>query len=399
MTKIVQNYQTDVLIIGGGIAGMATAYYLSQNKNLDIILLEQNTIPNPHNSSYGEERMYRRMYSNEYLAELQDESLKEWEMLETQHSCELLRQNGLLFYGEAWDEETIEGSIPGARRVMEKKGIPFEALTAEQLQQRWPMRPKPDFIGLFESTSGMVWSTKAIELFRSQALANGVSIQTGETTISLNPSDKIVEIKTKSGKIFVAKRVVIAAGAWTNDLLTSFTDPLNLSIWPMLWGHYQVEKTLLDRFPQWFCFQQEKPENKDGGLYYGFPCHTPEKSMIKVGIDWCPPELRTKTMRNFVTEPDPELVELLDKFLRHNWDGILDCVGLYSSPYTMTEDTLFVLDQLPGYPQISLFTGGSGQAFKFAPLLGKVLAELVLEQTPSVDLSPLSASRECMKIK
>jgi len=90
-------------------------------------------------------------------------------------------------------------------------------------------------------------------------------------------------------------------------------------------------------------------------------------------------------------------VQLLDRFLRHNWEGIGECVGLYCSPYTMTQDTLFVLDKLPGYPQISLFTGGSGQAFKFAPLLGKLLAEVVLDRTLSVDLSPLSASRECVR--
>jgi len=398
MTDTDKYFNADVVIIGGGVAGLATAYYLSQKENLDIILLESNSIPNPENSSYGEERMYRRMYSNEYLAELQEQSLKEWFALESQYNCQLLRENGLLFYGEAWDEETIEGSIPGARRVMEKKGIPFEALNAKQLQERWPMRPKPDFIGLFESTSGMVWSAKAIDLFRSQAEANGVSIQTGENTISLNPSDSnAVAITTSSGKTFLAKQVVIAAGAWTNDLLTSFTDPLNLEIWPMLWGHYKVENALRDRFPQWFCFQQEKPENNDGGLYYGFPCHTPETSLIKVGIDWCPPELRTKTMKTFVREPNSQLVQLLDRFLRHNWEGIGECVGLYCSPYTMTQDTLFVLDKLPGYPQISLFTGGSGQAFKFAPLLGKLLAEVVLDRTLSVDLSPLSASRECVR--
>ncbi len=398
MAQTTAYFNADVVIIGGGIAGLATAYYLSQKQHLQIILLEKDSIPNPNNSSYGDERMYRRMYSNEYLSELQEESLKEWEMLEAQHDCQLLRQNGLLFYGEAWDEETIEGSIPGARRVMEKKGIPFEALNAEQLQQRWPMRPKPDFIGLFESTSGMVWSTRAIELFQSQAETNGVSIHTGEETVSLNVTiSGSVEVKTQSGNIFIAKQVVLTAGPWTNDLLSSFTDPLNLEIWPMLWGHYRVEETLRDQFPQWFCFQQEKPDSNDGGLYYGFPCHTPETSLIKVGIDWCPPELRSKTMSTFVREPNPELVQLLDQFLRHNWDGIKECVGLYFSPYTMTKDTLFVLDKLPGYPQISLFTGGSGQAFKFTPLLGKLLAELVLDQTPSFDLSPLSASRECVK--
>ena len=394
-----QSY-ADVVIIGGGVAGLATAYYLSQKQHLSIILLEKGSIPNPNNSSYGDERMYRRMYSNEYLSELQEQSLKEWKALETQHDCHLLRQNGLLFYGESWDEETIEGSIPGARRVMEKKGIPFEALNAEQLKQRWPVRPKLDFIGLYESTAGMVWSARAVELFRSQAEANGVSIYTGEEAVSLKvASSGAVEIKTRSENTFLANQVVLTAGAWTNDLLSSFTEPLNLEIWSMLWGHYRVEKAKSDRFPQWFCFQKENPTNNDGGLYYGFPCHTLETSIIKVGIDWCPPELRTKSMTTFVREPNPELVNLLDQFLRENWDGIQECLGLYCSPYTMTRDTLFVLDKLPQYPQISIFTGGSGQAFKFAPLLGKLLAELVMDQTPSVDLSPLSASRECVTAK
>ena len=108
MAETTADFNADVVIIGGGIAGLATAYYLSQKQNLQIILLEKESIPNPNNSSYGDERMYRRMYSNEYLSELQEESLKEWKTLETQHDCQLLRQNGLLFYGEAWDEETIE---------------------------------------------------------------------------------------------------------------------------------------------------------------------------------------------------------------------------------------------------------------------------------------------------
>ena len=391
-------FHADIVIIGGGVAGLATAYYLSQQQHLSIILLEKGSIPNPNNSSYGDERMYRRMYSNEYLSELQEQSLKEWKALEAQHDCQLLRQNGLLFYGESWDEETIEGSIPGARRVMEKKGIPFEALNAEQLQERWPVRPKPDFIGLYESTAGMVWSARAVELFRSHSEANGVSIQTGEEAVSLKvASSGAVEIKTRSENTFLANQVVLTAGAWTNDLLSSFTEPLDLEIWSMLWGHYRVEKAKRDQFPQWFCFQKENPAKNDGGLYYGFPCHTLETSVIKVGIDWCSPELRTKSMSTFVREPNSELVQLLDQFLLENWEGIQECLGLYCSPYTMTRDTLFVLDKLPEYRQISIFTGGSGQAFKFAPLLGKLLAELVMDQTPSFDLSPLSASRECVK--
>ena len=202
---------------------------------------------------------------------------------------------------------------------------------------------------------------------------------------------------TRKNQTFLASQLVLAVGAWTNDLLSSFTDPLNLEIWSMLWGHYQVDNTERERFPQWFCFQRENPEHQDGGLYYGFPCHTADTSAIKVGIDWCPPELRTQSMKTFDRTPDPHLAKLLDQFLRTNWQGIQDCLGLYCSPYTMTQDVQFVLDKLPGYPQISLFTGGSGQAFKFAPLLGKLLSELVLDQPASVDLAPLSASRPALQ--
>lgn len=41
-----------------------------------------------------------------------------------------------------------------------------------------------------------------------------------------------------------------------------------------------------------------------------------------------------------------------------------------SSPYTMTTDNYFVLDTLPGMEHVAVFTGGSGRAFKFAPLIG-----------------------------
>ena len=65
----------DVLVIGGGMAGTASAYYLSQSPNLTIALLERCYIGHDQCSSYGEERMYRRMYSNTYLSDLQEKSL------------------------------------------------------------------------------------------------------------------------------------------------------------------------------------------------------------------------------------------------------------------------------------------------------------------------------------
>ena len=80
----------DVLIIGGGMAGLSTAYYLSQYPHLKTVVLEAKRIGGSHCSSTGEERMYRRMYSSEYLSDLQEKSLQEWRLIEAKHNCQLL---------------------------------------------------------------------------------------------------------------------------------------------------------------------------------------------------------------------------------------------------------------------------------------------------------------------
>lgn len=76
-------------------------------------------------------------------------------------------------------------------------------------------------------------------------------------------------------------------------------------------------------------------------------------------------------MRDFTYAPDQPVADALDRFLKTEWKGFLQCKDLYCSPYTMTSDGMFVLDQLPGYPEVSVFTGGNGRAFKFAILLGR----------------------------
>ena len=123
-----------VVIIGGGMAGLSCASSLAQQGVNDVVLLEAKTLAHAGASSFGESRMFREMYSDPVLCRLAQEANRLWRE-EEQRSGEILRQtHGLLFYGESWDEETIEGSIPGARRVMDDQGIPYEALTAHQIQ-------------------------------------------------------------------------------------------------------------------------------------------------------------------------------------------------------------------------------------------------------------------------
>lgn len=68
-----------------------------------------------------------------------------------------------------------------------------------------------------------------------------------------------------------ADRLVVAAGPWTNDVLSHLGCQLDLQIWRCHWGHAACDGDLAARLPLWYYFGREDPATSDGGLYYGFP--------------------------------------------------------------------------------------------------------------------------------
>ena len=150
-----------------------------------------------------------------------------------------------------------------------------------------------------------------------------------------------------------------------------------------------------------------------------------------MGLDFAPAarSMRAGSMDHFGWEPDAHMAALLERFMQGRWPGQCSAQGLAVSPYTMTADQDFILDTLPGLPQVVVFAGDCGRGFKFSILLSKcarsssmchpvavtigwcciqkrgalwievcvwacrVLAELALGMQPCCDIRPLSASR------
>jgi sarcosine oxidase len=383
------------VIIGGGMAGLSCAAALARQGIGDVVLLEAKTLAHAGASSFGETRMFREMYSDPVLCRLAQEANRLWRQEEVLAGEPLRETHGLLFYGESWDEETIEGSIPGARRVMDDQGIPYEALSAEEIKTRFPLNPKPDFTGLFEPTAGAVRSDKVIAHWIRTARNAGHHLVEHCPVAGIDPDG--AGITLENGHHISAGQVVVTSGIWSQLLLAPLGLAPKLEVWPMLWAHYTVDPALADRYPQWFCFQQERGD--DGGLYYGFPVLSQTadgRPRIKAGIDWAPEVLRVAEPNAMATEPPPRLVELLDTFLFNEVEGIQERVETVISPYSMTSDVNFILDRLT--PTLSLFAGGSGQAFKFAPLIGDSLARLASGNTPAVDLSCWSHQRKAVRL-
>ena len=278
---------------------------------------------------------------------------------------------------------------------MDDQGIPYEALSAQQIAERFPLKPRADFSGLFEPTAGAVRSDRVIAHWTRTARAAGHQLVEHCPVKAVDPQAGRVTLE--SGEHIDAAQVVVACGIWSQLLLAPHGLAPKLEVWPMLWAHYSVDPALADRYPQWFCFQQAKGD--DGGLYYGFPALSRTEDgrpKIKAGIDWAPPELRVAEPNAMRKDPPERLVQLLDDFLFNNLRGVQERVETVISPYSMASDVNFVLDRLG--PRLSLFSGGSGQAFKFAPLIGTSLARLAIGMAPTVDLSCWSRERDAVRI-
>ena len=374
----------DIAIIGGGMAGLSAAATLSEMGIKNIAVFEAQKLANADGSSFGESRMYREMYSDPVLCKLAKESNKLWSEQESLSDKPLRKEHGLLFYGESWDEETIEGSIPGAQKVMDDQNIPYEFLSSEKISERFPIKPKEHFVGLFEPSAGAILSDRAIDNWIQTIRRNGNQIFENCRINKINEKNNELEIIENNSVSF--DELIVASGMWTNELLVNLGLKLDIKIWPMLWAHYLVEEKFINSYPQWFCFQ--KSMDDDGGLYYGFPVISRNKNnipRIKVGIDWAPPNIigiDNKSMENPFMDP---LKKLLDDFILNNINGVIGCDETFVSPYTMTSDVNFILDKPKS--NITLFSGGSGQSFKFAPLIGKCLAEKALNKNCSFDIS------------
>ncbi len=374
----------DIAIIGGGMAGLSAAATLSEMGIKNVAVFEAQKLANADGSSFGESRMYREMYSDPVLCKLAKESNKLWSEQESSSNKPLRKQHGLLFYGESWDEETIEGSIPGAQKVMDDQNIPYEFLSSEKISERFPIKPKEHFVGLFEPSAGAILSDRAIDNWIQTIRRNGNQIFEDCRINKINEKNNELEIIENNSVSF--DELIVASGMWTNDLLVNLGLKLDIKIWPMLWAHYLVEEKFINSYPQWFCFQ--KSMDDDGGLYYGFPVISRNKNnipRIKVGIDWAPQNIigiDNKSMENPFMDP---LKKLLDDFILNNINGVIGCDETFVSPYTMTSDVNFILDKPKS--NITLFSGGSGQSFKFAPLIGKCLAEKALNKNCSFDIS------------
>ena len=356
--------------------GTAAAYAISKTSTSKTLLLDRYGIGNDYCSSNDVNRVFRYSYGeDEYYTRMAMESLELWRQLERESGQELLTATGLLLV-EGGDEHANKFN-EASYRTLRRMGLGAEELEGEDLKKRYPQfRTQRAF---FDPHGGVLLASKALSAFAEQSRSKGVRfLQAQARTIR---TDGRLLIETVTGETVRCRKLVVTVGPWSNSLLNPGLPSIVPTRQQLIYFH---PRTGMERFRPESCpvfFTDE---------HYGLPAAGIDA--VKVSAKELSERVDPESADRSVDAAQVEACrEACGKFVPDLADARV--VKTKVCLYDMTENSDFVLDHDPENPSIVYGYGFSGHGFKFAPLVGKLLADLVLDEKPSFDMRRFTALR------
>lgn len=363
----------DVIIIGAGTMGIATAAEAAR-RDAAVLALDQFSVPNTMSSHHGGARMFRTSYYEhpDYVPLLRT-AFDGWKRLEDETKRELFHVTGGIYLGRE-DGELIRGAMEAGRL----HGLDIQRVDAATMASRFPAFRVPDgMVGLFESAAGVLRCEACIEAMAAVARDKGATLGTNERVEAIRPGDVEVVVETDRAR-YRGRSVVIAAGAWTGKLLSGLkkvsglpelTPTRQVIAWLKPEPAHAASFGVASGFPCWAI------EDAPGSLHYGFPV-LPGDRDLRIARHHRGPTADPDAMdRKAAAGETDELFAYTRGLLPEA--GELSRTGVCL--YTNSVDSHFIIDRLPGSDNIFVACGFSGHGFKFAPVMGQVLADLALE--------------------
>jgi monomeric sarcosine oxidase len=377
------NYEYIVLGLGG--FGSSAAYWLARRAGAEVLGLEQFELGHVRGESQDHSRIIRLSYHTPGYVELAKHAYSAWSAVEDDAGEQLILRTGGL------DFAPRVSAIPLSNYAdsMAAAGVPYETLEAAEIMRRWPaFRLSDDIHGLYQEQSGIAMAAKANAAHQRLARAHGATLCEQVDLQSITPGQGEIELQLE-GRRVRCRRLVITAGAWSNRVLSAFGMHLPLTVTQEQVTYFACshpKEFQPGRFPIWIWM--------DDPCFYGFPVFG--ENGTKAGQDAGGREVTAET-RTF--EPDSAAFQRVRDFLaRYIPDALGPVIYTKTCLYTLTPDRDFVIDKLPDHPEAMVAIGG-GHGFKFASVVGKMLAELAIEGATRHDLSAFRIDRAILQLE
>ncbi len=369
----------DAIVCGLGAMGSAALYELSR-RGKRVVGIDRFTPGHDRGSSHGATRIIRLAYfEHPSYVPLLRRAYELWRALEAAAGRPLLHITGIAEVGSP-DGTLVQGTLAAARQHT----IPHEVLAALDLMQRYPaFRLPPHFIGVVQPDGGFVEAEASIHAMLTLAQKLGAEVRSGEMVCAVEPRASGVRIVTEHGTID-ADIAIVAFGPWTKTLLPSLPAPLDVTRQVMGWfAPIEPEKFAPGRFP---VFLIEGAH----GVHYGFPPF--DGSGVKIAKHHhCNETVDPDTHDRRVSAKDEALMRAAVAEHLPGANGPM--IDARTCLYTVTPDGDFLIDRMPGTPQVIVASPCSGHGFKFAPVVGEILADLATIGTTRHDISRFRLGR------
>ncbi len=369
----------EVVVCGLGATGSAALYQLAR-RGVRVLGLERFRPGHERGSSHGETRIIRLGYfEHPSYVPLVRSAYAGWREIEAAAGRQLLRVTGIAEIGPP-DGVLVSGTLASSRQ----HGLRHEILTAAELMRRFPaFRVPSDTVAVVQPEGGFLEAEPAVEAMVGLAQAEGAEIRCGETIAAIEPLAGGVRITTDRG-VVEAGAAIVALGAWIKALLSRLAVPIRITRQVMAWFEPADPAPLGGgRLPVFLIESRH-------GIHYGFP--PLRAGPVKVakhhhGDQRVDPDAYDRT----VSAEDERLIRAA--LVEHLPAANGRLIKAKTCLYTMTPDGDFIIDRLPGAPQIVVASPCSGHGFKFAPVIGDILADLATTGATAQDISRFALAR------
>jgi sarcosine oxidase len=359
----------DVAVVGLGAMGAATLYQLAKN-GLSVVGIDRHQPPHEHGSSHGETRITRRAIGEgaDYVP-LVTRSHAIWRELEQATGMSLFVACGGLVIGRM--DGGPQGFLRATVDVAGRYGIEHRILDREALVTRFPqfIGLGPDDIAYFEPGAGFLYPEACIEAQLREAARLGAEIRTGTVARAITQQGEAVEVET-DGERIIARRLIVAAGAWTAGLLGApFDHLLRVTRQSLYW--FAPEDPSLYAVDNDFPIFIRAFGAKSDEFSYGFPA-----PVGSAGVKIATEGEDLVDIETYCTGPaisDPAA------FHRHFVAGRLagvtpKLIRSKSCVYTSTADGRFIIDTHPRMDRVTVISACSGHGFKHSAAIGELVA-------------------------
>lgn len=361
-----------VIIVGGGSFGISAALELRQRGWL-VDVFDPGPIPHPLAATTDISKVLRMDYgADEDYMILMEQAFEVWDIWNRTWNQSLWHETGFVIMKQ---EEMKPGSFEfESYQLLKKRGHKVDRLDRQELKRRFPAWNAEGYTdGYYNPRAGWVESGRVLEWLYIEAQQLGVRFHIGKKFSHLLDKDsRVIGIKTEAGEKHQADFVIIASGAWTPHLLPHLSDVLWTVFQPVF--HFQVPDMKLFTPPNFVVWAADIATTG----WYGFPAIQDRRFKIaNHGSGW-----RLHPDEPRVMPADQE--EKFRAFLRGTFPVLSDAPVLFNRlcAYCDSWDGNLWIDHDPGRPGLLVATGDSGHAFKFTPLLGRIIAD-VLERRPN----------------